>query len=154
MKFEDRLNERIGRDPGFRVPDGFFEEQFARISASLPEREAPKPVKLSMWARVKPYIYMAAMFAGIWCTMKMFTLMQATPDVSLDNPPAAVASVMQDPHTDLFIPDVYDEPDFESDYELESSLKGEYEDFDDFAREFEESSTANPKQKVTKPNRI
>ncbi|MDE6287071.1 MAG: hypothetical protein K2L99_08775, partial [Muribaculaceae bacterium] len=27
----------------------------------------------TMWERVRPYVYMAAMFAGVWCMLNLFT---------------------------------------------------------------------------------
>ena len=63
-------------------------------------RETPPVVKMTRWQRMKPYVYLAAMFAGIWCTMKMVTMIQSAPagtEVSLDNPPAMIAQAMSSP---------------------------------------------------------
>ncbi len=39
----------------------------------------------TVWERIRPYVYMAAMFAGIWCMLKMFTLMNpADVDLSIE----------------------------------------------------------------------
>ena len=60
----------------------------------------PPVVKMTRWQRMKPYVYLAAMFAGIWCTMKMVTMIQSAPagtEVSLDNPPAMIAQAMSSP---------------------------------------------------------
>ncbi|MBD5230662.1 MAG: hypothetical protein HDS66_00625 [Bacteroidales bacterium] len=99
MKTENRLKEKIGTEAGFKVPEGYFDEIYAKISESLPERKAPAPLKLSTWQRLKPYVYLAAMFAGIWCTLKMVSIIgDRAPEVgnvSLDNPPALVAQAIQ-----------------------------------------------------------
>lgn len=100
MKPEDKLKERVGTDPGFRVPDGYFEEVFVKIQQQLPEREPVRVAPVGRWQRIKPYVYLAAMFAGIWCTMKMVTMMQqgAIPEqVSLESPPAMIAQAMSTP---------------------------------------------------------
>ncbi len=101
MKTDQRLRNKIGADAGFKVPDGFFEATYARISAELPERPVVKQVPLTRWQRLKPYVYLAAMFAGIWCTLKMVTMMGDAPGinnpVSLDNPPQLVAQAMASP---------------------------------------------------------
>lgn len=100
MKTEDKIREKFGTDPGFRVPDGYFDEVFAKIQRELPEREPRKAAPLTRWQRIKPYVYMAAMFAGIWCTMKMVTMVQeraGAGQVSLDNPPAMIAQAMSSP---------------------------------------------------------
>lgn len=137
MKFEERLQQKIGRDAGFRVPDDYFEQTFDKIAASLPERKPATPVRLTPWQRMRPYVYLAAMFAGIWCMMKMFHIMQNPPEVSLDNPPSAVAAAMQTATTDeLVLSLMSEESEFESDYELENSLANDYGSFADFEKDF------------------
>lgn len=104
MKEDDKIRQKFGTETGFTVPDGFFEQKFAQISASLPA-EKPKPaikVKPGMWQRLKPYVYLAAMFAGLWCTMKLVKIAGSQQDVevgnvNLDNPPALVAKAMASP---------------------------------------------------------
>lgn len=100
MKSEDKIRDRFGTETGFKVPDGYFDQVFASIESQLPEMsELPKPKPLTTWQRIKPYVYLAAMFGGIWCTMKMVNMVSEshTPQVSLDNPPAMVAQAMSDP---------------------------------------------------------
>lgn len=102
MKAEDKLKAKVGTDAGFRVPDGYFEAVFTKIDSELPERRvSPFRSKPSRWQRLKPYVYLAAMFAGIWCTMKMVNMISdsasAGSDISLDNPPALVAQAVHDP---------------------------------------------------------
>lgn len=98
MKTEEKLKNKFGTDAGFRVPEGYFEQVYIKISAELPERKSVKPQPLSRWQRIKPYVYLAAMFAGIWCTLKMVTMIaDQTQGVSLDNPPALVAQAMSNP---------------------------------------------------------
>lgn len=100
MKSEDKIRDTFGTDPGFKVPDGYFDQVFARIESQLPELSEPSiPKRLSTWQRIKPYVYLAAMFGGIWCTMKMVHMIssQQPAEISLDNPPAMVAQAMGDP---------------------------------------------------------
>lgn len=128
MKFEDKLEQKIGRDPGFRLPEGSLEALYIKVSESLPERKVRVAPKLSMWQRVKPYVYMAAMFAGIWCTMKMFHMM-SSPEISLDNPPALVAEAITE------LPS-YDYTTSISDYELEDEVSDSYANMKDFEADF------------------
>ncbi len=72
MKREDDILKQIGRDSGYKVPDGYFEQFVSRMTAELPERELPEPVVPTFWQRIKPYAYMAAMFVGIWLMLKVF----------------------------------------------------------------------------------
>lgn len=100
MKEEDKLKHRYGTDTGFRVPEGYFDHVFSEIEAKLPEHPGLKPAApLSRWQRLKPYVYLAAMFGGIWCTMKMVSMMSETGSepVSLDNPPELIAQAMSNP---------------------------------------------------------
>lgn len=67
---------------GMRVPDGYFDTFADRMSQRLPYRpEAEDPAysppqqRSAWWARVRPYAYMAAMFAGIWLMLQMFAMM-------------------------------------------------------------------------------
>ena len=75
MKREDStLLTKYGKDPGFKVPENYFDDFNKRMAAMLPEVEiTPVDVKPTMWERIKPLVYMAAMFAGVWCMMQVFS---------------------------------------------------------------------------------
>ncbi len=104
MKTDPNILEKVGRQTGYTVPDNYFDSVRSKILENLPEYKEKKPEKLSVWRKVQPYIYMAAMFAGIWCMMKMFHMMTTT-DLSLDNPPESVALAMASAdHSDWYAP--------------------------------------------------
>ncbi len=67
-----KLNE-IGRKHGMTVPENYFADFSEKMAGQLPHREIPLAEPVTLWMRVRPWIYMAAMFAGIWLMMKMFT---------------------------------------------------------------------------------
>lgn len=69
MKDNRKILDEIGGKSGFKVPENYFENMSARITEQLPERELPKPEIVTPWQRVRPYLYMAAMFVGIWLMM-------------------------------------------------------------------------------------
>ena len=75
MKQEDStLLNKYGRDSGFKVPENYFDDFNKHMSAMLPDVEiTPVDVKPTMWQRVKPLAYLAAMFAGVWCMMSVFS---------------------------------------------------------------------------------
>ena len=74
MKSENsKILDKLGKDPGFKVPDNYFNDFNAKMAASLPEIKITEEEKPSLWVRVRPLIYMAAMFAGIWLMMNVFT---------------------------------------------------------------------------------
>ena len=95
MKQEDpTLLTKYGKDPGFKVPENYFEDFNKRMFDMLPDVEiTPVDVKPTMWQRVKPLVYMAAMFAGVWCMMSIFS--HFTPASNL-NGVRAVAEKLQD----------------------------------------------------------
>ena len=75
MKQEDStLLNKYGKDSGFKVPENYFVDFNKRMSQMLPDVEiTPVDIKPTMWQRVKPLAYLAAMFAGVWCMMSVFS---------------------------------------------------------------------------------
>ncbi len=75
MKKEDStILTKYGKDPGFKVPDNYFADFNKRMADMLPDVEiTPVDIKPTMWQRVKPFAYLAAMFAGVWCMMSVFS---------------------------------------------------------------------------------
>lgn len=103
MRKESDILEKAGGKDGMTVPEGFFESFAEQMAARLPENpEAEGTVILrpkTTWQKLRPYIYMAAMFAGIWCMLKMFTMMTpaAGVDLSIDNN-KVLSSALSDDH--------------------------------------------------------
>ena len=65
MTTEDNLKKKIGADNPFRVPDGYFENLTSEVMNRLPEKEKVMVErKPTTWEKVKPLLYMAAMFVG------------------------------------------------------------------------------------------
>ncbi len=56
------------RNP-FKVPDNYFAQFNQEIMDRLPEKEIVRPKPVPMWDKVKPWVYMAAMFAGLYVTI-------------------------------------------------------------------------------------
>lgn len=133
MRQEDKLKEIYGTESGYRVPENYFEQLNARIISSLPEYpETPKEVRLSAWQRIKPYVYLAAMFAGIWLMMTMFHHIASSADsFNLDNPPEAFVNLIEKEGYEAS--PVYH---LESDYDLEQEVSGIYNTFDEFESDF------------------
>ena len=53
-----------GENP-FRVPEGYFEGLTADVMNRLPQKLPEKEAKISWMDRVRPWLYMAAVFAGL-----------------------------------------------------------------------------------------
>ena len=100
MKQEDStILNRYGKNPGFKVPENYFDDFNRRMADMLPDVEiTPIDVKPSMWQRVKPFAYMAAMFAGVWCMMSVFS--HFTASGNLDSV-RAVAEKMGDDNSNV-----------------------------------------------------
>lgn len=95
---------KIGRNDGMTVPKGYFENFISHMQQSLPEREQPEPEKgNTVWLRIRPYVYMAAMFAGIFCMMKMFDMIKfSSTDLNIDNYPALTATLEESGYDILY----------------------------------------------------
>ena len=79
MKQEDsEILKKLGKDPGFKTPDHYFADFSKNLMDSLPEIQVTEEPKPSLWNRYKTYVYMAAMFAGIWCMMHIFNAFNGT----------------------------------------------------------------------------
>ena len=100
MKHEDStILNKYGKNPGFKVPENYFDDFNRRMADMLPDVEiTPIDVKPSMWQRVKPFAYMAAMFAGVWCMMSLFS--HFTASGNLDSV-RAVAEKMGDDNSNV-----------------------------------------------------
>ena len=96
MKQEDStILNKYGKDPGFKVPENYFADFNRRMTEMLPDVEiTPVDVKPTMWQRVKPLVYMAAMFAGLWCMMSIFS--HFTPQGNMDNVRAVAEKLYDD----------------------------------------------------------
>ena len=66
MKEEDKIRKKTGKENPFRVPDGYFDNLASEVMSRLPEKEKPVIAQRepTRWERVKPWLYMAAMFVG------------------------------------------------------------------------------------------
>ena len=66
MKEEDILLKKLGKENSFKVPEGYFENLTSEVMNKLPEKEKVtfKEEPVSTWTRLKPLLYMAAMFVG------------------------------------------------------------------------------------------
>jgi len=56
----------------FRVPEGYFEGFTDDFMSRLPKKTAPEAKVISLYDRVKPWLYLAATFAGIIILFNIF----------------------------------------------------------------------------------
>ena len=73
MGKEDNILRKVGTQNPFRVPENYFEDFRQELMNKLPEKEPmqclPEP---TLWQRVKPWVYMTAMFCGIMLSVRIF----------------------------------------------------------------------------------
>ena len=73
MGKEDNILRKAGTGNPFRVPEHYFDNFTEELMGKLPEKEPlPFSSEPTLWERVKPWIYMAAMFCGIMLSVRIF----------------------------------------------------------------------------------
>ena len=94
MKEEDKILKKIGTENPFRVPDGYFENLTSEVMNRLPEKEKLTAVQTepTMWQKVKPWLYMTAMFIGAALIIRV---------ASADRTPATDQIAMDDTETKM-----------------------------------------------------
>ncbi|WP_301757198.1 hypothetical protein, partial [uncultured Muribaculum sp.] len=102
MKPDNDILKQVDRRSGMTVPDDYFANFARQMMQQLPEKEFEstdkKILPRTWWQRCRPYVYLAAMFAGIWCMMKVFNdIGSRTADMSIENNPV-MASVLSSDH--------------------------------------------------------
>ena len=110
MKEDKELMARCGKENPFSTPEGYFEHFHEQLMASLPDMEAPsteEPVCINLFTRIKPWLYMAAMFVSTIFVVQGLMYVQEN----------RIAD------TTLVAEDIYTE---EADHFMSSSLYNEY----------------------------
>lgn len=106
---------KINRRTGMTVPDGYFDDFVKRMQTQLPELPAAttsrKPAG-GLWYTIRPYVYMAAMFAGIWCMLHIFNIMGSNDiDLSIESHPVVAEALTNDTFVEEYILPDYTERD-------------------------------------------
>lgn len=68
----NKLKE-ISKENPFTVPENYFATFNEEIMHRLPEKEFIPRAPVPLWDRVKPWVYMAAMFVGLYFTINFLT---------------------------------------------------------------------------------
>ena len=103
MKDEKELTARCGKEQPFKVPEGYFEHFHEQLMSHLPETApAPAPTeRVTFMTRIKPWLYMAAMFVGIVFMVQSLMYVQQTR--LTDNSLAAIEEVYTEEEVDHFM---------------------------------------------------
>ena len=73
MEKKNNILNQIDRKSGFTTQENYFKNFSERMRTQLPEREIPDLHQSTLWERIRPLVYMAAMFMGVVLMMKIFT---------------------------------------------------------------------------------
>ncbi len=115
MKERQDILDRINRRSGMTVPENYFADFSAEMMSRLPEKtveSAPNVLPRSVWQRVRPYIYLAAMFCGVWLMMWLFNDISSKVDSSsMENNPILAEGFSSDQFYDYYLPDGIDQYD-------------------------------------------
>ncbi len=139
MKAEEKLHQKYGHNAGYKVPEGYFDELYAKMHKNLPAYpEKPRVPNLSRWQRMKPYIYLAAMFVGIWCMMKVFSdITTRFNNIEHEVPENVILAVSDKSTGDYLMAVETENMSDDADLSLESEMCELYEDIDDFKADFD-----------------
>lgn len=73
MNPEEKILQKIGKKNPFTVPENYFENFTQELMDKLPAKEAVLQTEApTLWQRVKPWLYMTAMFCGIMLSVRIF----------------------------------------------------------------------------------
>ncbi|MGM9859678.1 MAG: hypothetical protein ACI31C_02875 [Muribaculaceae bacterium] len=118
MNDNKNILEGANHDDGMTVPPCYFADFKQKMAQSLPARpelQAPVVAPRSRWQRLRPYVYLAAMFGGIWCMLKLFTMLTTTSATPLESNPVIAEALSNEQFvneyviSDLSQWDLYDE---------------------------------------------
>lgn len=138
MKEEDKLRQKFGQNPGFKTPERYFDDFYEQISYHLPEYpEKPRVPEMTRWQRMKPYVYLAAMFCGIWCMMKIFSDVSSRYNHTDVEVPQEVVLAMNDNATGDYVVEVESADDGNLNYTLQAEMCELYDNIEDFQSDFE-----------------
>ena len=98
-----KIDEREPRRP-FSVPEGYFENLTQNIMAALPEQEPlySTSIVVTPWMRIRPYLYSAAAFAGIFFCIKAAVGISSR-NSATDTAHAEETTIYSDEYIDSFL---------------------------------------------------
>ncbi len=72
MGTKNKKLDEIGIKNPFRTPEGYFENFSENLVSCLPDKEFSEQKVVNLWEKVRPWVYMAAMFVGIMLMVNIF----------------------------------------------------------------------------------
>lgn len=68
---QNKLDELKGKNP-FKLQDGYFEGLTEQIMARIPDASHKETKVVSLSDRIRPWLYLAAVFAGLLVLLRVF----------------------------------------------------------------------------------
>ncbi|MDR3267955.1 MAG: hypothetical protein LBT83_02665 [Tannerella sp.] len=91
-----KLDELKGTNP-FKLPEGYLEELTEQIMSRLPEKPCEETKVISLYERIRPWLYMAGVFVGLIFLFKVFTLLQPAGENKFQEEPLYVQTTSPEP---------------------------------------------------------
>ena len=88
----------------FSVPEGYFDNLTQNIMAALPEQEQlySTHITVTPWMRIRPYLYAAAAFTGIFFCIKAALMISSSND-NVQMAQAEETTIYTDEYIDSFL---------------------------------------------------
>ena len=98
-----KIDEHEPRRP-FTVPEGYFDNLTQNIMASLPQQESIYSTRITVtpWMRIRPYLYAAAAFTGIFFCIKAAVGISSR-NSATDTAQAEETTIYSDEYIDSFL---------------------------------------------------
>ena len=99
-----KIDEREQRCP-FTVPEGYFDNLTQNIMAALPEQESVYSTSITVtpWMRIRPYLYAAAAFVGIFFCIKAAVGITSRNNGAAEMAQAQETTIYSDEYIDSFL---------------------------------------------------
>ena len=72
MNEDKKLKQIYGKNNPFTVPEGYFDKIADDIMKQIPDAPIEQLPQISLWGKIRPWVYMAAMFVGMTFTIRIF----------------------------------------------------------------------------------
>jgi len=72
MEIKQRKLEELKGKNAFKIPEGYMEGLTERIMTLIPENSYREAKVVSLFGNIRPWLYLAAVFAGIIITFRVF----------------------------------------------------------------------------------
>lgn len=102
IKEEKKLLEKCGKKDPFTVPEGYFEGFTEKLMKQLPEKTSQEEPEIGTWQRIRPWIYMTAMFCGLMLSVRLF-VGERTGNITTEMPETTNLSELPDEYIDPIV---------------------------------------------------